>query len=152
MCTNKLHRDPTLEKSNPYEFKMAFFDNSKPDELLLFISNFQRTLKASGTLTSSAKIQYLRTMVYDKSLSHLYMLSADLEITTSEHSKFIILGLGTYFFPINSLSRQKRVMFHVMRKLRGLKVRCCAYRMIDLNEYLDVFPGAKASEKCVRRS
>ena len=34
-----------------------------------------------------------------------------------------------------------------MRKPHELKVRHYADRMIDLNEYLAVFPGAKASKK-----
>ena len=33
-----------------------------------------------------------------------------------------------------------------MRKLRVLKVRRYAARMIDINEYLATFPGAKAGD------
>ena len=32
----KLHRTPTSEKSDLYEFKMDFFDNGDPEEFLLF--------------------------------------------------------------------------------------------------------------------
>ena len=59
----KLRRDPESEKSVLYEFKMALFDNGDPDEFLLFVCNFQMTLKASGTLADSAKIQYIRTLL-----------------------------------------------------------------------------------------
>ena len=38
-------------------------------------------------------------------------------------------------------------MRHVTRKPRELKVRRYAYRMINLNEYLAVFPESKSSEK-----
>ena len=34
-----------------------------------------------------------------------------------------------------------------MRKPHSLKVICCAAHMIDINEYLYVFPWAKASDK-----
>ena len=34
-----------------------------------------------------------------------------------------------------------------MRKMSGLNVRLYAARMIDINEYLSVLPGAKASDK-----
>ena len=43
-------------------------------------------------------------------------------------------------------------MLHGMRKPRGLKVRRYAAPMIDINEYLDVLPGANASENFVRWS
>ena len=36
---------------------------------------------------------------------------------------------------------------HGIRKPRVLKVRCYADHMNDLNEYLAVFPGEKASDK-----
>ena len=59
--------------------------------------------------------------------------------TTLENLKNIILGLGTYFFPGNVLSKKKCAMRH------GFKLRRCASRVIDFNDYLDVFPGDKAS-------
>ena len=49
--------DNTSENSDIYEFKMSLFDNGKTEDLLLFIQNFQMTLKASGTLASSSNIQ-----------------------------------------------------------------------------------------------
>ena len=59
----KLRTDPTLEKSELYEFKMFVFDNSDTDDLLLFICNFNRTLEASGTLNFGTNIQYICMMV-----------------------------------------------------------------------------------------
>ena len=52
----KLRRDPTPEKSDLYEFKMALFDNGKPEKLLLCIRNFNMTLETSGTLKYCMKI------------------------------------------------------------------------------------------------
>ena len=40
----KLCRDPTSEKSDLYEFKMALFDNFDPEEFLLFICNFNMNI------------------------------------------------------------------------------------------------------------
>ena len=42
----KLRRDPTPEKSDLYEFKMALFNNGNPEEFLLFVCNFNMTIKA----------------------------------------------------------------------------------------------------------
>ena len=41
----------------------------------------------------------------------------------------------------------KNAMRRGMGKLRGLKVICYADCIIEFNEYLDVLPGEKASEK-----
>ena len=59
----KLRRDPTSENSYLYGFKFSLFDIGDPEGLLLFISNFNITPKASGTLVSGAKVQYVRTLV-----------------------------------------------------------------------------------------
>ena len=55
----KLRRDPTSEKPDPYEFKMALFDNGDAEEFLLLIWNFNMTLEASGRLKSGTNIQHL---------------------------------------------------------------------------------------------
>ena len=60
--------------------------------------------------------------------------------------KSIILGLGTYCFPVIAMSKQRRAIRHRMRNPRGLKVRRCAAHMIDLNKYFAVFPGENSSE------
>ena len=43
-----------------YEFKMALFDNGKPEEFLLFMRN----LNASGMLTVNENLQYLRNILH----------------------------------------------------------------------------------------
>ena len=57
----KLCTDPTSQKSDLYEFKNTLFDNGDPKEFF-FKGNFNMTLKASVTLKSNVKIQFLRTM------------------------------------------------------------------------------------------
>ena len=66
---------------------------------------------------------------------------------TKANLNHIILGLGTFFSPVNILSKQNHVMCRGMGKSRRLKVRCYTAHLIDLNEYLAEFPGAKASDK-----
>ena len=90
-----MRTDPTSEKLDQFEFKMALFDNGKPEEFLLFIKNFNMTLEASGMLNSGAKIQYLHTLVHGEVLRQFDTLYADVGSTTSENLKYIILGLST---------------------------------------------------------
>ena len=58
----KVCRDPTSEKSDLYEIKMAFFDNKEPEEFLLFIRNFNMTIEVYVILKYRAKIQYICTL------------------------------------------------------------------------------------------
>ena len=64
----KLRRYPSSQKLDLYEFKMSLFDNRDPEELFLFIINFNMTLEASVTLVAGTKIQYLRNLVCGEAL------------------------------------------------------------------------------------
>ena len=83
--------------------KMALFDNGDPEEFLLFIRNFNTTIDASEKFVASAKIQYFCMLVQGEELCQFETLSTEVGSTTSENLKSNILGLGTYFFPINTL-------------------------------------------------
>ena len=65
----KLCIDPTSKNSDLYELKMALFDKGKTEDLLLFVRNFKMMLNTSGTLTSNAKIRFIRTLIYVEELS-----------------------------------------------------------------------------------
>ena len=132
----KLLRYPTSQKSDLYELKIAFFYNYEPEEFLLFLQKFETTLEASGTLAASAKIQYLHTLVHGDLLGQIYTLSVEVRSTASEHLKLIILGLGTYSFLVNALSKQRCAVRRGTRKPRVSRVICYADHMIDLNDYL----------------
>ena len=64
----KFCKDTTSEKSDLCEFKMYFFDNSKPEEFLLFIHKFNMTIKALEIIKAGVNIQYLRTLVRGEAL------------------------------------------------------------------------------------
>ena len=125
---------------------MALFGNGKMGEFLLFVCNFQMTLGASGMIATGEKIQYLRTLLCGEVLRKLDTLSVEVGGTAISHLNRIILGLGKYFFPVHAFPKQKCAMSRIMRNPRKLKVRCYAARMIYLEEYLAVLPGAKSSE------
>ena len=139
----KLRGDTIPEKS----FNMDLFENDKPEEFLLFVHNFNTTLAASGTLTTEAKVQYLHLIVHVKALLQFYALYDDKECTNPLTAETIILRLALYLFPVNLISKQKCVMRHITKKLRGLKSIQYADRLIDLNYFLDMFPGVKLSQK-----
>ena len=106
------------------------------------------TLESSVTLAATVDILYLHMMVHGEALHQFDMLSAEVGSTTSQNSKNIILGLGTYFPPVNALSKRKCAMCRGMKNPRGFKVRFYAACIIDLNKYFSVLPGAKESDEC----
>ena len=71
----KLRRDPALEDLDLYEFKIALFDNGKPEDFLLFVRNFNMALEDLGTLNMSAKAQYLNTIFHGEALRQFDSLS-----------------------------------------------------------------------------
>ena len=60
---------------------------------------------------------------------------------------YLLKRLAWYFFPINSLSKQKRAMRRCTKNPCSLKLRGYAARLIDLNQYLASFPGATMADK-----
>ena len=86
---------------------MALFHNSDPGEFLLFVKNFKTNIEDSGTLAANADIQYLCEILRGEVLCQFDTLCAQVGITTISHLNPVILGLGTYFPPVNVLSKQK---------------------------------------------
>ena len=89
-------------------------------------------------------------MLCREAFRQFYRLSAKVGSTTSENLNSIILGVGTYFLLLMHHIK-KRAMRHKTNKPCSLKVRRYAAHMIDMNDYLSVLPGAKASTNCLRR-
>ena len=112
---------------------MALFDNSEPEELLLFMKNLNMTLAASEKLAMSAKNQYLHTVLCGKSLRHFDLLSADVEVLNTLTVKHIILGIDLYYFPVNFLLKKERSMHRIIGKPHGLKIRRYSACLIGLN-------------------
>ena len=108
---------------------------------MLFVSNFNMTLAASGMLEAGAKYQYLCTIVREEVLFQFDLLSADVEVTENLNVDYIIRGLSQYFPHVNSMSKQNRAMRLGMEKPRSQTVTCYAAHLINLNEYLVSLPG-----------
>ena len=127
---------------NLYEFKMSLFNHGKPEEFLFLIQNLNTNIEATGTLDTDAKIQYLCTLVRGEAFCQFDFFPNDVENIETLNVDYSIKGLALYLPPVNSLSKQKRVM-HC--GIHSLKVRRYAARLIDLNEYLAYFSGATLS-------
>ena len=60
---------------------MALFHNGEPEELLLFMRNFNMTPEALETLAPGLKIKYLHTLVHGQALRQFDTFYADVVIT-----------------------------------------------------------------------
>ena len=67
-------------------------------------------------LETSVKVQYLCTLVRGEALRQFDALSDDVESGTPLIVEAVILGLGSYFFPVNFLPKKNREMQREMRK------------------------------------
>ena len=115
-----------------YKFEMSLFDNGEPEGFLFFMQNSNMVLNTPGMTTANAKLQYLRNLPCIESLINFDILCVQFGSTTMAHLNQVILGLGMYYFPVNSLSKKKIVMHNGIRKTRELKLRRCASHMIEL--------------------
>ena len=66
---------------------------------------------------------------------------------TNNHLNIIQEGLLEYFFSINSLSKQKHAMRRAMRTPQSMTFKHFAARLMEMNNFLPLFPGSDASEK-----
>ena len=91
----KLCRNPTSEKLDIYEFKLALFDNDDPKWLLFCVWGIKKMLEAPGMLAANVKLQYLYTQWYIKALRKFETLYVQIRSMTMKHLNQVILGLGT---------------------------------------------------------
>ena len=64
---------------------MGFFGNGDPEELLLFMQNFKKTLDTSGTLAANEKLYSLRILICVEALRQFDTFCAKVVITTKKH-------------------------------------------------------------------
>ena len=110
---------------------------------LISLRDLQTALDSSGAITDYGKIQYLCTLLRGGSLHEFETLFEKIGHTTNKNLNRIILGLGTYFFPINYPSEKNHTMWCGMRKQSELKVRQYAAYLIKTNGcfiFLDLNP------------
>ena len=69
-------------------------------------------IKALGTLTDNMNLQYIRTLLCVEALSQFDTSCVKVLSTNTTHLNQVILGLDTYFFPVNVMSNKNCVIRH----------------------------------------
>ena len=112
----KMRINPSSAASKTYNVNMNTFDYGQPEEFLSLLRNFKIIIDGNLTTTPYSWINYIRTMLRGQSLREFDELQSQHGGATINHIKLIQEGLLEYFFPINSLSKQKRAMGRAMCK------------------------------------
>ena len=112
----KMRRNPSSAASKTYSINMNTFDYGQPEEFLPLLNNLKISTDGTGTTTPSGWVNYLHTMLQRKALREFNGLQSQYSGFTNSYLKFIQEGLLEYLFPINSLSKEKRVIRCAMRK------------------------------------
>ena len=91
--------------------------------------------------TGPQKVAFMRTVLKGDALSNFtqYFLTAGNE--ENDTFDLAIRSLITHIFPLRALRIQKRYMRRYMRKPREMKMRTYRNRVIELNNYLVMFPS-----------
>ena len=90
-------RDPTSEKLDTYEYKMALLKNDKLKEFFLFMYPFKNICNASGALIYNMKLKYIRNLLRGEELYQFDILGDQVGSNTLDNLNQVILALGTYF-------------------------------------------------------
>ena len=93
----------------------------------------------TGTTSPSRWINYLRMILREQSLREFDELASQNGGLTNNCLKLITEGLLRYFFPVNSLSKQKRVMSYTMHKAQVMTFKHFAAQLIEMNNFLLLF-------------
>ena len=93
----KLCRDPTSPTPDLYEFRISLLDNGKPEEFLLLVCKFNKTLASPGMLEAGAKYQYLCNLVRRKLLHRFDSLYDEVESAETLNADSIIRGYPSNF-------------------------------------------------------
>ena len=142
-----MRRNQLSAASVKYNVNMNTFNDGQPEELFSLLRNFKIAIDGPGTTTPSSQINYLPKMLHGQALAEFDELQSQYCGATNNHLKLNPEGLLEYFFLINSLSKQKCVMRHTMRKHRSTNFKFFAARLKEMNNFLPLFPGSDASNK-----
>ena len=78
--------------------------------------DFKAANDGTGTISSTVKTHFLRTMLHGEALIELYVLTGQVGSTTNGHVKLIKESLLRYFPPMDALTNQKRARRRAIRE------------------------------------
>ena len=93
----------------------------------------------TGTSSTIGNIAFLRTLLQGEALQEYDLIIVTFRGTAATHQQEIRKVILEYFFPINTIEKQKRTMRHMMRKPRRVKLKHFAARLQEWINLLTKF-------------
>jgi len=142
----KLRTSPTVANSAMYEFSLPYFKgtNTVPEEWVEFRLGLARIIVGLGIQAPSGKFSMARQVLQGSALESFNKAATELGAETNANYELSLEAVTREVFPQRALQVQRRYMRRFMRKPRDMKIREYINRVVQINMWLDQFPGAGA--------
>ena len=139
--TLKLRSIPNDEHSPTHEIQVPYFKQGTCEELLEFLEKVHAVIVGQNMTTAAARFSFMRTILQGD--AHAFFNQAALAEVhqTLDTFETCVQALTTHIFPQRALRKQKRYMRRHMRKPFDMPMRNYRNRVVELNNYLEHFPG-----------
>lgn len=136
-------------QSQTYSFTIPLFRNGTPEQWLVTQKSLAKIFAGQGITTGQGKFAMARRVLEGQSLTYFENALAGLTNPddpamiaeeTNANYELVMQEVTKRIFPTRALIMQRRIMRRDMRKPMGVKTRDYVARMLELNEYLDMFP------------
>lgn len=147
--TYKLRNVPTEEKSPTYELSIPYFSSGSCEEWLLFLKNVRKVLVGQNVTTGPASYAVGRRLLDGDALATFNNAATGQNETVATFNECMD-AVTKSVFPARAVLLQKRYMRRFLRKPMTMKTREYVARIIELNNYVPLFPpvtGNEAPEK-----
>ena len=128
---------------------MALLNIGNPKEFLLLVHNFNMSLEVSVTLQAGAKAEFFCTIFCREVLHQFDLLFENIGSSTPLTLEAIILVFCAYIFFCLYAVKAKVHNAPQNEEAAQNKSKTYTARLVDLNKYLDSFPGARIIDKIV---
>ena len=148
--TISLRTDPANPESSTFEQKVRTFSQGTAEEFIRWRIAFNEVIFAKPIDNGLAKVQMAKVLLagtaWDKFMQSVHSVRVEVEDDNEEIFEAALLQLNKRYVPLDGLAKQKAYMRYQLRLgSNGLKpfVSC----LLELNNYLTYFPGAKYSSR-----
>ncbi len=140
--TFSLRVRPEASKSPTYDYTLPFYGNNgeSPEEWLIFQRGLKTVLKGQNVDDAPTKFAVARGLLLGDALSVFENKCEELEEETEEAFDKCLMAVTISVFPQNAVLLQKRFMRRHLRKPRTTKTRDHVARLVEMNNYLPLFP------------
>ena len=137
--TYKLRTNPTSASSSTYELDVPLFSTGTVEEWLRFRNNLGRVIKGQNATGAAARCALARRSLESEALA-TFNNQAATGTETVDAFEICLDKVGNLIFPKRALQLQKRYMRRSPRKPGTMKTRTYVSRVLELNNYLPLFP------------